>query len=81
MTFDPLGPLKRDAESLAASMVDWRSLQAESPDEVECKCGVVFTSLTKFVGPPLNKLISQTTCPACGTRSNFRRVSSPRQRF
>lgn len=81
MAFDPLEPLKRDAESIAASMVDWSDIQEYEPDLVECKCGAEFLSHTKFMGPPLNKVLSQTPCPSCGTRSNFRVVRSPRHRW
>lgn len=78
---DPLEPLKRDAESIAASMIDWSVFDKDLPDQVECRCGAVFPSHTKFVGMPLNKVISRVPCPACGTRSNFRVVRSPRHRW
>lgn len=80
MTLDPLGPAKRDAESIAASMVDWGPLDVYTPDEVECRCGTIFYSHVKFIGPPLNKNLSRVPCPNCGTRTNFRRVTSPRHR-
>ena len=80
MAFDPLEPVKRDAESIAASLVDWSVLEGELLDEVECQCSTTFASLTKFMGPPLNKLLSRVPCPTCGTRTRFRRVTSPRQR-
>jgi len=72
MAFDPLEPLKRDAEAIAASMVDWSPFEDDTPDEVKCGCGTVFYTHFKFVGPPLNKHLSRVPCPNCGARTNFR---------
>lgn len=73
---------QRDLEALLPSVViDWSEIEKSPKAYCECKCGASFASHTKFVGPPINWLVSKTPCPSCGLRTNLRRARSEPEPF
>ena len=75
----PEFPPKLPPDEIVAGTVDWSVISDGIPDGVECKCGTIFLSYTKFVGI-LSRVISKDPCPKCGTRSSFWRVTSPKEK-
>jgi len=77
-----LDPLKRDIEAMISSLlIDWSEVEKFPKLTCECKChpfasGITFMSHAKYVGPPINRMVSKTPCPSCGLRANLRRTSS-----
>ena len=55
--------------------IDWGSLDKYSESTIDCLCGEVFRSHTRFVGK-INGLVSRRSCPKCGTHGKFRAVYS-----
>lgn len=71
-----LDPLKRDIEAIISSLViDWSEIEKYPEQIIDCRCGATFPSHAKFVGV-ISRMVSRKPCPSCGTRTNFRKVSS-----
>lgn len=56
--------------------IDWSLFDDDSESTIECRCGFIFRSHVKYIGNPINKVVSRKLCPGCSTNCNLRRVSS-----
>jgi len=59
---------------MTTPQIDWEPLRKYGPHEVECKCGMVYRSLTKSViHEGRFTTVSETPCPGCRKYMNHAR--------
>ncbi len=56
--------------------IDWSVFDGDPENTIECHCGAVFRSHSKYAGKPISRMISKKPCPKCGTNYRLRRISS-----
>lgn len=57
---------------------DWSKFDAHPMNELECRCGAIWHAHSKgVIAAARFVIVARTPCPACGSRTNLRRSSSP----
>lgn len=60
--------------------IDWRAFDCYPLAEIECACGEVYRSHSKYVGA-LRTVVTEKPCPNCGmTQGHVRRASHEPER-